>query len=238
MSWEVPAAFWLFLLLIPVIICYFLRVRFSRHPVSSIYLWQRARQIGGGRRLRSFPLLLLFLQIATVTAVIFALAGPVLQQQEMEPPGILFTGRLRRHGGRGRAGGFKPVGPGPVLAEGRGGCASPGTPGAVFLCAAGAELLGEAGDWYRLLQEVQRERPRCEGFVEEAVASDLELWRVQTERSWEGVLITDGGLDLEGGGCGRSLGMPCALGRSLPAVITWRSPGCGWPAPTSCRPDC
>lgn len=57
---------------------------------------------------------------------------------------------------------------------------------------------GEAGDWYRLLQEVQRERPRYEGFVEEAVASDLELWRVQTERSWEAVLITDGGLDLEG----------------------------------------
>ncbi|NLW09405.1 MAG: hypothetical protein GX036_06055 [Firmicutes bacterium] len=199
MSWEVPAAFWLFFLLIPVIICYFLRVRFSRHPVSSIYLWQRARQISGGRRLRSFPLLLLFLQIATVTAVIFALAGPVLQQQEMEPPGILFlldasAGMAAEDG----PGGLSRWDQALSLLKEEVAALPPGTPGAVFLCAAGAELLGEAGDWYRLLQEVQRERPRYEGFVEEAVASDLELWRVQTERSWEAVLITDGGLDLEG----------------------------------------
>ncbi|NLZ44384.1 MAG: hypothetical protein GX894_05960, partial [Clostridia bacterium] len=74
----------------------------------------------------------------------------------------------------------------------------PETPGAVFLCAAGAELLEKAGDWQRLLQKVQRERPRYEGFDEETVANDLELWRVKEERSWEAVLITDGGLDLEG----------------------------------------
>jgi len=198
-SWEVPAAFWLFFLLIPVIICYFLRVRFSRHPVSSIYLWQQVRQISGGRRLRRFPLLLLFLQIATVTTAIFALAGPLLQQRKMEPPGVLFlldasAGMAAEDG----PGGLSRWDQALLLLEEEIAALPPETPGAVFLCAAGAELLEKAGDWQKLLQRVQRERPRYEGFAEEAIAGDLELWRVKEERSWEAVLITDGGLDLEG----------------------------------------
>ena len=199
MSWEVPAAFWLFFLLVPVIICYFLRLRFNRHPVSSTYLWQQVRQISGGRRLRHFPLLLLFLQIATVAAAVLALAGPLRQQQKLEPPGILFlldasAGMAAEDG----PGGISRWDQALSILEEEVTALPPETPGAVFLCAAGAELLGEAGDWPRLLQRVQRERPRYEGFDEEAVAADLELWRVKEERSWEAVLITDGGLDLVG----------------------------------------
>jgi hypothetical protein len=198
-NWEVPAAFWLFFLLVPVIICYFLRVRFNRHPVSSTYLWQQVRQISGGRRLRRFPLLLLFLQIAMVTAAILALAGPIRQEQKLEPPGILFlldasAGMAAEDGPRGLRRWDQALS---TLKE-EIYALPPETPGAVFLCAAGAELLGEAGDWPRLLQRVEREHPRYEGFDEEAVAADLELWRVKEERSWEAVLITDGGLDLAG----------------------------------------
>ncbi|NLY89335.1 MAG: hypothetical protein GX085_06910 [Firmicutes bacterium] len=199
MSWEVPAAFWLFFLLIPVIICYFLRVRFNRYPVSSTYLWQQVRQISGGRRLRRFPLLLLFLQIATVTAAVLALAGPVFHRQKLEPPGVLYlldasAGMAAEDGPEGLSRWDRAL----LLLEEEVAALPPETPGAVFLCAAGAELLEKAGDWQRLLQKVQRERPRYEGFDEETVANDLELWRVKEERSWEAVLITDGGLDLEG----------------------------------------
>lgn len=199
MNWEVPGAFWLFFLLIPVIICYFLRVRFSRHPVSSIYLWQQVRQISGGRRLRRFPLLLLFLQIATATAALLALAGPLLQQRKMEPPGILFlldasAGMAAQDG----PGGLSRWEQALLLLEEEVDALPPETPGAVFLCAAGAELLETAGDRQKLLRRVEREHPRYEGFDEEGVAGDLELWRVKEERSWEAVLITDGGPDLEG----------------------------------------
>ena len=53
LSWGEPRAFWFAVVIIPIIFFYFLRMRFRRQPVSSIYIWSRLQMTSrGGRKLR------------------------------------------------------------------------------------------------------------------------------------------------------------------------------------------
>jgi len=76
-----PLAFWFALLAIPIVLLYLLRLRRRAQPVSSTLLWRRAildREANTlWQRLRRN--VLLFLQLATLAFLIFALARPYLQ---------------------------------------------------------------------------------------------------------------------------------------------------------------
>ena len=65
LSWGAPGALWLGLILLPILFFYFLRLRYRRQPVSSVYLWVRLQQVTrGGSHLRWKSLFLLLLQVA------------------------------------------------------------------------------------------------------------------------------------------------------------------------------
>src|SRR6185436_8298388 len=73
-------AFWWLLLSAPIIFFYLLKLKRKRHVVPSILLWQRAlEEIEANapfRRLRRN--LLLFLQLAALAAIVFALSRPLI----------------------------------------------------------------------------------------------------------------------------------------------------------------
>ncbi len=84
-----PAAFFLALLLVPVIILYFLRMRFRRKEIGSTFIWRTfAQPTSGGETLKRRSLLLLLLQAAAILAATVAAAGPSLVTRGLRKPGI------------------------------------------------------------------------------------------------------------------------------------------------------
>jgi hypothetical protein len=86
-----PGALWIGLALVPVILLYFLRMRFRRRPVGSTYLWRElAAATSGGDALRRRSILLLLLQVAAVALAAFAASGPSLVSRSLIEPGVVF----------------------------------------------------------------------------------------------------------------------------------------------------
>ena len=91
LSWGEPRAFWFAVVIIPIIFFYFLRMRFRRQPVSSIYIWSRLQMTSrGGRKLRYWSVLLLLIQVLAATAGVVTLARPAWVAQRLEQPGIVY----------------------------------------------------------------------------------------------------------------------------------------------------
>ncbi len=208
LSWIFPGALWILLSAIPVLLFYFLRMRFRRQPVSSNYIWNRLRKENQkGKRFQFRSILLLILQIMIVLALTAAAAEPVLNQLSMSKPGVVFlmdasasmmtmdiastngasvTMKSRWEEALERLNGEIKKLP-------------RGTEIAVFDCSAVAEKIGEAdNNFSALLNKLKNNRPDESGFQETEVANGLEAWLRIRNKNWKAVLITDGGLDLGG----------------------------------------
>lgn len=86
-----PLAFW-GLLALPVLVgIYFLRVRYRRHPVSSLMLWLDPQESprGGTRIDRLITPLLFFLELLALTLLVLAAANPHLPLRESVRPLIV-----------------------------------------------------------------------------------------------------------------------------------------------------
>lgn len=84
-----PAAFALALLIFPIVLLYFLRMRFRRKEVGSTFIWRTLVQATtGGKKLKRRSILLLLLQIAAVLAAAAAAAGPSLVSSRVLVPGV------------------------------------------------------------------------------------------------------------------------------------------------------
>ncbi len=84
-----PAAFFLALLLVPVIILYFLRMRFRRKEIGSVFIWRSLGQAtSGGEKMKRRSALLLLLQMGAILAATAAAAGPTLVSGGIRKPGV------------------------------------------------------------------------------------------------------------------------------------------------------
>ena len=91
LNFSSPAAWWLALAIVPIIVFYFLRMRFRKQPVSSVYLWSRLTSaIQGSSRFQWRSAWLLLLQIIIAMAAVLALTGPVWKMSATSKPGIIY----------------------------------------------------------------------------------------------------------------------------------------------------
>lgn len=91
LSISSPPAWWLGLAVIPIVIFYFLRMRFRKQPVSSIFLWSQLQNaIRGANRLQSRTVWLLLLQLLSVIAAVLAVAEPVWKLSNYSEPGVIY----------------------------------------------------------------------------------------------------------------------------------------------------
>lgn len=199
LSWGSPGALWLLFALIPIGIFYFLRTRFQRQPISSIYIWTRLQQaIRGGSRLRWWSILLLLLQIGTALAAVAAAARPAWLTRRLSQPGTVFlldvsASMAGRESGRSR------IEEARALAAEEIGRLPAGTQAAIFLCGADAVLwCGPTADRGRLLSRLRDVQAGSAGFNESAVAGTIQAWLTAQDGPWQAHLISDGGLDLGG----------------------------------------
>ena len=199
LNWGIPGAFIWSLFILPVIFLYFLRMRFRRQPISSIYIWSRLKQYSdGATRIKRRSILLLSLQILAVLAATIALAQPSWIIRRLEPPGVLILldvsasmaaiddkdSRLER---------AKSLAVQQIerLPE--------ESMVMVFICGADANPLGEpTSDKRQLKRRLDLISPQGTGFSETQVAGTIKAWLEMQERPWSAWLITDGGLDLGG----------------------------------------
>ncbi len=199
-----PLALWLGLSLIPILLFYFLRKRFRRQPVSSVYLWSRLQNVmSGGSHLRWRTILLLLLQIIIAIAVVFAVAKPVWISRQLSKPGVVFlldvsasmgaqdvtqTTEFRSRLIQARSIIAQQIEEQPDL-----------TPVMVFLCSSGIQPLGSpTGDHRKLINSLMTVDVSDAGFNEAEVVNQLQAWLLTHKRVWQGVLVTDGGLSLSG----------------------------------------
>ena len=91
LNWLAPSAFWILASIIPVVILYFLRIRFKKQNVSSNYIWIRLKKENqSNRQLRLRSILLLVLQIIIVLLLAGSAAQPVWNSFKTEKPGMVF----------------------------------------------------------------------------------------------------------------------------------------------------
>ena len=200
LSWGAPGALWLGLILLPILFFYFLRLRYRRQPVSSVYLWVRLQQVTrGGSHLRWKSLFLLLLQVAIAAAVVLAAARPDQVRRRLDQPGVLFLLDVSASMGTIEDGHVSRLDQAKVRLAREIRQLPAKTEGMVFLCAAGAVPLGGPTDDHRqLAARLGPVRPSGAAFAETAVAEALQAWLALQGRPWQARLITDGGLDLYG----------------------------------------
>lgn len=199
LSWGEPRAFWFSLVFIPIIIFYFLRMRFRRQPVSSIYIWSRLKMTSrGANRLRFWSVLLLLVQVLAAAAAITTLARPAWIAQRLEQPGIVFIldvsasmGAQDVEGGR--------LAEAKSILEKRIKELSSDTPVLVYLVGAETKQLTPPSSTHQdLLSALETVEYTNGSFDEEEAAKAIQAWLATESRPWQGCLITDGGLDLQG----------------------------------------
>lgn len=204
LNWVSPGLFWLAALAAPVVFFYFLRMRFRQQPVSSVYLWNRlAASLHYGSRLRIRSIFLLILQVIAVLSMVFAVANPFWQRKSLIKPGTVYlidvSGSMASQD---------------VMVSGikssriRAACDAvqnelkkmpEGTPAAVFLCGAHIRPLGDATVNHQLLiNRLNGVAAGAEGFREEPVSAAIKTWLATHDHPWQGILLTDGGVDLGG----------------------------------------
>jgi Aerotolerance regulator N-terminal. len=212
LSFERPGCLWLLLALAPVILLYFLRMRFRRKSVGSIYLWRDILgQTSGGDALKRRALLLLALQILIVLALSFAASGPSISSSSLVKPGVAFLVDVSASMGAldGDASGSSSRVEAAVRAADREiEALGDEVPIMAFACSAGARpLLGAPTTDKRAAEAALRGlRALQEGFFETDCAESLSAWLSRASGAWSARLFTDGGLDLGGSRIGGAFG--------------------------------
>lgn len=206
LSWMAPAALWIGLTVLPVILFYFLRMRFRDQPFSSIYIWLRLQKLTrSGSRLRWRSVLLLLLQIGAVLAVVAVIARPFWSSRQRTEPGTVFLidvsasmaakDEVSATGDR-----ISRIERARLLLQQEINRMPSHSYGAVFLCSSGITQLGEASNnRKRLINGLRNLEPTGAGFKEAQIAAELQAWLQTERRPWQACLVTDGGLDLNGG---------------------------------------
>lgn len=199
LSWGEPGAFWFGLLLAPVIIFYFLRMRFRRQPVSSIYIWSRLKMAGrGGKRLRWWSLLLLIIQVSAVSAAVMTLAFPAWVSQRVAEPGMVYILDVSASMAATDLKGSRLEAAKALLIE-RINNLPANTTALIYLAGAETKPLGApTEDRKELLSRIETIKCSSGSFNEEEAAKALKTWLLTEDRLWRGLLVTDGGLDLQG----------------------------------------
>ena len=201
-----PFALWLGLAVIPIIFFYFLRMRFQKQPVSSIYLWSRLqRSIHGAGRLRSRTVFILLLQLLAAIAAVLAVAQPVWKFNDLTltTPGIIYlidvsasmgaTDVMKQGRFHNRLEEAIAILTAEIHRQPR------RTEGMIFLCSAGIVPLGNpTRNRDQLISRLQTVRDGNAGFDETEVTEALKAWLLTRRKTWRAVLVTDGGLDLNG----------------------------------------
>lgn len=199
LTWGAPGALWLGLLLAPILVFYFLRMRFRRQPVSSLYLWARLQHVTrGASHLRWRSILLLAAQIVAAASAVLAAAQPALVSRRLSMPGTVFL--LDASASMGATdGGESRFETARKLIAREIERLPAGAPGMIFLCGAGVEpLAGPTRDRGQLLARLAKARRGSAAFAEAEVAEAVQAWLAARQEPWQGCLVTDGGLDLGG----------------------------------------
>lgn len=202
-----PGALWIGLVLIPIVLLYFLRMRFRRKEVGSSFIWRGlAQKTAGGQTLRRRSLLLLLLQAAAVLAAAFSAAGPSLLSRESVEPGVVFlidASASMASRDCPSPGGKADSRLSAAIAAASKEIDSLGdrVPIMAFACALSPKALlaaptrdkAQAKAALRSIAE-----PRGEGFDEGACADGVAAWLSRAGGSWSCRAFTDGGFDLGG----------------------------------------
>ena len=205
LSFALPSALWLALALVTVLALYFLRARFNRRPVGSLYIWARlAGRTSGGGRPRPRSLLLLALQVLAVLLAALSAAGPRLEETLVERPGTAYLVDLSASMAAEDARGARPgvtnrVDLAVALLREELAALPPDSPVALFACGAETRPVGKPGDSpAALAARAGLLAPRDEAFSEAAAAEALGTLIAERGPGWRAVLLSDGGLSLGG----------------------------------------
>ena len=205
LSFAAPAAFWLLLGLLPIVVLHLLRRRFRNRPSGSNWIWARvATSAPGAAKPELKARLILALQIGALVALCLAAAAPSWVERRVARPGLVVlvdcsasmaSEDLRddRRGIRTRVDAAAAI-----LRDELGRLPS-GTPAALFAC--GGELRVVAEATTELGQVVARSRTLAAtdgAFGEERVAASLAAWLAARSEGWETLVLSDGGLELGG----------------------------------------
>lgn len=210
---DAVAAFWLFLAILPVLFLYFLRMRFRRQPIGSVFLWKKlADRTSGGNRLRRRSLLLLALQVASVASLVLALASPILVNNRLVKPGTAILidvsssmGAADELDGDGKA--ITRLDQAILVTAGEIARLPEDAPVAIFTCDSDIVTLSGVVEGKRRAIDALRSIVQGQsGFEEDEVAASIESWIAAREGPWQGILVTDGGLDLGGRRLGAAFG--------------------------------
>lgn len=205
LNWAFPGALWLLLSVIPIALFYFLRMRFKRQPVSSIYIWSRLRKDNQtGSRLRLRSILLLLLQVLTAVTIAATVAQPFWEGLKPQIPGELFL--IDASASMSAADIMTKSGV--SISRWDSACKiledelknlPGGTEIALFICSSDAEkIAGPTMNNASVIKNILTRKPSGSGFKETEVAKSLEAWLTAQNRTWNACLISDGGLDLGG----------------------------------------
>jgi Ca-activated chloride channel homolog len=201
LSFANPWAFFLLAFLVPVVLLYFLRMRFKRQPIGSAFIWRRlADKNSGGNRLRLRSLLLLLLQMAAVGLAAISAAGPTLESRTLLKPGTAFildasaSMACRGSGapGESRLDVAKRMAADDLAAL------PPGAPAAVFAGSSSFQRIwsGKAGpEGARAIASIRQEEG---AFLEDEAALGIAPELASRQGAWQAVVYSDGGMDLGG----------------------------------------
>jgi hypothetical protein len=195
-----PSALWLMLVLAPIVVLYFLRMRFRRQSVGSIFIWKSlVGKTSGGTVLRARSLLLLFLQASAVALGALAASGPVFQSKRILKPGTVFLVDLSASMACDDAPGYSDRAQAAARAiEKEIDALGPDEPAMLFACASRARpLLAEPTlDKAAARGALRSLKAGSEAFSEADCADDLAAWTALRQEAWRACLATDGGLDM------------------------------------------
>jgi hypothetical protein len=215
LSLSHPGALWLGLALVPVLLLYFLRMRFRRKAVGSTYIWRElVGATSGGDALKLRSVLLLLLQVAAILLAAFAAAGPSIDSRRLLKPGMAILVDVSAsmatrdcpsaHDGQVVSRVEAAVEAAQKAIAGLG----EDVPVMAFACSSSARpLLAEPSlDRNAASASLRGLAAGSEAFSEGSCADSISAWLARIPGSWEGVLYTDGGLDLGGRGISAAFG--------------------------------
>jgi len=196
------SALWLGLIVIPVVVLYFLRMRFRRYEIGSTFVWKTfLDKTSGGKSIRFRSLFLLLLQCAAVVFGTLAASEPVIKNKKILKTGTVFLVDVSASMGSDDVPGYEnrvAAASASISAE----IDKLATDEAImiFACGSGVKpLLAEPTFDKAAARSVLRTlSPGSESFSEAECADAITAWLALRKESWHACLATDGGLDMGG----------------------------------------
>ncbi len=203
LSFGIPLALLFGLLVVPVAVLYFLRMRFRRQPVGSAFIWRSfIDKNEGGRKVRRRSAWLLVLQLLAVVLAALALAAPSYSADRASPPGRLYLIDVSASmGAQAAPGGGRETRLDSAVRLIRQDLQDdpPAGPLMAFTCAQAARPLGQpTRDPAAFLSRIANLDPGDGAVDEAAVSEDLAAWLAGRGEAWEARVYTDGGWSLGG----------------------------------------